>query len=124
MEPVFASESARALHAALEENFPAFLVYLSSDAGFVDDEGRLSYAGLWADLSHWLRDNTTLPPERSLQWLGSHVSVCYGSDDGEISTAVATCFLEHIAGEPAAARLAPYLSVGARSYMSKWCAVS
>lgn len=124
MELVFASESARALHAAFEENFPTFLAYLSSHAAFADNQGRLSYAGLWADLSHWLRDNTTLPPERSLQWLGSHVSVCHGSDDGEISTAVATCFLENIAGEPAGARLAPYLSVEARSYMSKWCAVS
>lgn len=124
MEFVFASESARVLHAAFEEKFPAFSAYLASDAAFVDNEGRLSYAGLWADLSHWLRNDATVPPERCLEWLGLHVSVCYGSDDSEISAAVATCFLENIAGEPAGARLAPYLSVEAGSYMSKWCAAS
>ncbi len=124
MEFAFTSEIAESLYAALSAHFPVFSEYLATESAFTGDDGRHSYSGIWADFSHWVRSDVADCSGPGIEWLGSYASACFGSKDSEISSAVATCFLENVAGEAVGTKLAPHLSSAARVYMNKWCAAS
>ncbi len=58
--------------------------------------------------------------ESRIASLGAFVSECMASDDDNLDNAVATCFLENIAGEECSQKMALHLSGEAERYWKQW----
>ena len=80
--------------------FPAFGPYWASDDSFRTDDGAFTFCGVFATFTHFFRDSFERLSVGSLQALGEFLEECMAEPGSEIDTAAATCFLEHVTGEP------------------------
>jgi hypothetical protein len=74
--------------------------WAKGDSLFVTPSGEFTVHGVFAECSHFVRENfDSLPPE-AVQDLAGFVSDCLeGKAGAEVDNAAATCFLENLAGE-------------------------
>jgi hypothetical protein len=85
---------------------------------FRDDDGSFTACGVFSQFTDFFREKHQLMRERELGAIAALISRC--ERDQFLADVAYTCFLENIAGDPADATLAPYLSPTAREFMSHW----
>jgi hypothetical protein len=75
--------------------------WAKGDSLFIEPSGEYTVHGVFAECSHFVRENfDSLPPE-AVQGLAGFLSDCLeGKAGANVDNAAATCFLENLAGEP------------------------
>jgi hypothetical protein len=105
----------------LMELFPEFESQWESDHNyFRQDDGSFTQAGIFAELSHFIRDRFPDLPQDKTQRLFAQVEGWITCGQTDIENAVATCFLENIAGEPFSNEVRHQLGPKAREYFDNW----
>jgi len=113
-------EPASILH-ELSALFPEFASYWNhGDNYFLEDDGSFSYHGLFAHFSHFFREQYVGLAPAQVQALAAKVNCWFGGAVPALSNAVATCFLENIAGEACASAVKPLLTSDAVAYLARW----
>jgi hypothetical protein len=113
--------TAQALLAQLVALFPAFGPYWADPGNcFREEDGSFTCHGVFAEFSGFFRDRYESLPADRLAALGALVSVWTDSPDAELSNAVASCFLENVAGERCSADLERHLTGDALRYYRRW----
>jgi hypothetical protein len=74
--------------------------WASPDNLFRDDDRSFSYCGVFADCSHYVRNNFERLTSGQRTSLADLIEQCMSRPGTEIDTAAATCFLENLVGEP------------------------
>jgi hypothetical protein len=89
------------LHDRVVGIFPEFAPYWhASDNVFREDNGEYAACGVFAHLSHFIRERFPSLPPSALSALGVFIDECLASTDTELADAAATCFLENLIAEP------------------------
>ena len=84
---------------------------------FIGEDGEFASAGVFAECSHFVRENFSALPATSLSELGEFLSNCMEERFGDdIANAAASCFLENLAGEPFHQEFAVHLRPVARKF--------
>ena len=103
----------------LKAIFPAF--ERSWDQSLFNAPGEQAAAhGVLAEFSHFYRANYQSFTSSQLQQLSGALNNWLGGPDDELDNAVATCFLENVAGEPCVEPLQPLLKSSARQFLRSW----
>src|SRR5262245_46285110 len=87
---------------------------------FRGDDGTFGLHGVFAEFTGFFRERYKSLPAERVATLGAFVSECMASADADLDNAVATCFLENVAGEECDRELARHLSGEARGYWQVW----
>jgi len=91
---------------------------------FINDDGTFTVHGVFAEFSHFVRDNFDKIVDADRHALFNFVEECVkieAHSDSGISNAVCTCFLENIAGEGELSRLIrQYLGPESMKYFDEW----
>lgn len=112
---------AAAILAALIVLFPEFEAHwLGADNYFREDDGSFTSCGAFCALTDFYRERWASFSPGQFVGLGSLVARCMRIEHSEPDVAAATCFLEHIAGEPCERPLAPHLSESGREFLRTW----
>ena len=105
----------------LVQLFPAFDAYWRADDNdFVLADGYFTHHGLFLEFTNFFRENSATFGHDELRKFTDAVNSWFGGASESLDNAVATCFLEGIAGEPSALRLKPLLSQPALAYLAQW----
>jgi hypothetical protein len=114
--------SPRALIDRLVALFPDFRAYWDDTENcYRDDDGSFTLHGVFAEFTSFYRERHARLPADRVAALGAFVSECMApGDDGPLSNAAATCFVENIVGEPCDRNLSPHLSGEAKRYWLAW----
>ena len=92
--------------------FPDFKEYWESEGDhFRTDDGSFTFHGLFAVLSHYVRDNYSQMSEGKRAELFRFIEACIsnGEADGEIVDAIHTCFLENLSDDIPAEEAGSYM---------------
>jgi hypothetical protein len=91
--------------------------WAKGDSLFITPSGEFTVQGVFAECSHFVRENfDSLPPE-AVQDLAGFLSDCLEGEAGaNVDSAAATCFLENLAGESFHKALAIQLRPAARQF--------
>jgi hypothetical protein len=93
------------------EIFPSFkLEWEHPDNPHKDDFGCFTYWGVFAEFSHYFRDNYYKYSKDMLATLGHFISECMAVPGSDLDNAAATSFLENISGETFSCEFSHYLS--------------
>jgi hypothetical protein len=108
----------------LTRMFPNFAtVWGSLDNCFLDDDGAITYDGLFSEFSHYVRDNFALMEEHQKEKLFHFIESCVSNDglpDEELDNAVCTCFLENLAGERLSPEFRRYMGSKSLHFFNQW----
>ena len=89
-----------------------------------DDNGLITFCGLFSIISRFERENfARMPPQQQKQLMRfiESCTIAEGEDDTELDTAVCTCFLENLAGEPPlSAQLRTYMGPNSLAFFNFW----
>ncbi len=85
-----------------------------------EEDGSFTVCGLFIEFTHFFRDEYLTLSESQLSELGEFVEESMGVPHSSLDEAVATCFLENIAGEPCAIALDAHLGKRAKKFISYW----
>lgn len=112
---------AEAIKSHLIDLFPQFESEWESDHNcFREDDGSFTHHGLFAEFSHFIRDRfPELAPDKIRQ-LFAEVEGWITSGQADVENAVATCFLENIAGESISPQVREQLGPKSREYFDNW----
>ena len=102
----------------LADLLPGFAAHWSKgDSLFLADDGSFTVHGVFAECSHFVRENYRTLPAAATAGLSSFVSDCLEGRYGpEADNAAATCFLENLAGEPFHQAFAEQLRPAAKKF--------
>ena len=93
--------TASKLYDRLIEIFPDFAAYRNSaDNIFKEDNDSHTSCGVFAQLSHFVRERFESLQPSALSALGTLIDHCLATQDGVLSDAATTCFLETLIAEP------------------------
>jgi hypothetical protein len=107
--------------AKLIEIFPEFRMQWDSPENLNRENDRTaSLCGVFAELSHFVEERFASLPPSALDRLGALIEECMESPGSDLDTAVATCFLENLAGESFTSALSQHLASRARHFLSQY----
>jgi len=91
--------------------------WAKGDSLFISSSGEFSVHGVFAECSHFVRENFDSLPPQAVRGLAAFLSDCLEGNAGpNLHNAAATCFLENLAGEPFHKVLANQLRPAARRF--------
>jgi hypothetical protein len=102
----------------LFSRFPEFAQQWNDpDNLFRNDDGSFTEWGVFSEFALYIRDNYQSLQLQDLQLLALWIEENLAAEAEPVSNAVATCFLENLAGEPAIEYLKRFLGVRARRFL-------
>lgn len=112
----------QALLDRLADLFPDFRAWWDAPNNYHrDQDGSFTLHGVFAEFTHFFKERHTALPTDRIEILGAFLSECMApADDNPLDNAVATCFVENIAGEPCDRELSRFLTGEARRYWQFW----
>jgi hypothetical protein len=91
--------------------------WAKGDSLFITPSGEFTVHGVFAECSHFVRENFDSMPPETVQGLAEFLSDCLeGKAGADFDSAAATCFLENLAGEPFHRAFAIQLRPAARQF--------
>jgi hypothetical protein len=109
------------VQAKLIEMFPEFRAQWDSPENLHrEDDGTATLCGVFAEFSHFVGERFASLPPSALDRLGAFIEQCMESPSSDLDTAVATCFLENVAGESFTSSLSQHLGSRAREFLSQY----
>jgi len=87
---------------------------------FREDDGSFTHAGILAEFSHFVCDRFPELPQVKSECLFSKVEDWMTCGQSNVENAVATCFLENIAGEPISNEIQNLLGPKSKKYFNYW----
>ena len=106
--------------ARLVAMFPRFEKLWEND-DWKSKDGSYTLCGLFTEFNNYVRDNFDKMPEQKQKELMDFVESCVTDDDSELDTAVCTCFLENLAGEPPlSGQLRKYMGPKSVQFFNGW----
>ena len=108
--------TAAEVHIRLVTIFPEFVSYWNSDENlFRNNDGSFTSCGVFAQLSHFVRDHLPDLSPTALRKLGQFLEECLALPvTDELYNAAAACFLENIESEDFTSELAAHFGAKAR----------
>jgi len=101
--------------------FPGFGVQWNGpDNYFRGNDGSFTHHGVFAEFTAYCRKDFENVSADQLRLLSVLLNEWFEGPDVDLDNAVATCFLENIAGEPCSRRLKLLLKPSARAFVGKW----
>lgn len=95
-------------------------VWECDDNLFREEGGAFTCCGVFAEFSHFFRDNYERLSVEQRAAIGRFVGECVASLNDAASDAVASCFLENIAGERFVSDFRRHLSGDANRFFQPW----
>jgi hypothetical protein len=107
--------------AKLIEMFPEFRAQWDSPENLHrEDDGTVTLCGVFAEFSYFVGERFASLQASALDHLGAFIEQCMDLPGSELDTAVATCFLENVAGESFTSAFSEHLGSRARQFLSHY----
>ena len=87
---------------------------------FREDDGNYTIYGLFSEFSRYFREHVASLDDSALAALGKFITESMEQPGTDIDNAVATCFLENLAGNESLAALQPFLGRTARDFLAQF----
>ena len=103
--------------------FPDFKTQWESESNYLNEGwSDVPYHSLFADFSHYFRDNFMEMSERDIQELCDYIEPFVRDDKvhEDIDNAICTCFLENVGGESSTVDLPKYLGPKSLKFYKAW----
>jgi hypothetical protein len=115
------AESPSSVLEELTAIFPAFAnAWGGSDNHSLLDDGFFTHHGLFIEFTAYYREHYGAASSVQIAKLAEKINVWFDGPNADLDNAVATCFLENIAGEASARRLKPLLKEKAVEFVRYW----
>jgi hypothetical protein len=92
----------------------------SPDNLFRNDDGSFSLCGVFAECSHYVREQFPQLPTEQRRSLVAFIEQCMAEPGSELDTAVATCFLENLVGKSFSPEWEAMLGSRASKFVREW----
>ena len=113
--------SANSALTALIASFPHFEQrWQGAENLSIGDDGSFTCHGVFMEFTHFWRDSYESFSDSQLQHFAKILNTWIDSVDGEMSNAVATCFLENIAGELCGRKIVALLAPEGTAIVKAW----
>lgn len=100
--------------------FPGFEPYWANPENcFRQDDGSFTVCGVFSEFSSFFREHFSEFSTHSLSRFGDFVTECMSGSNADLENAVATCFLENVAGESFSGAFKRFLRGEALKYYEK-----
>jgi hypothetical protein len=101
--------------------FPDFAAAWNSPENcFLEDDGTFTLCGVFAEFSHYFRDQYEQISPTQIAEVGRLVTECVASSDQDLSSAATLCFLENVAAERFSPAFRRHLNGEALRFYSLW----